>query len=265
MSNPTTSGSPAEPHGNAAGVTPSAPTQSGTAGDATTERDPAYNVAVPNAVIPAFYSGIVARADAARTRAQSAYTIASGVAVGLIGTAILGQLDQQPIWVRILGMGSIVAWALVAATFVYAISVPTQTPPKPHTIVGVDAAVNEIIRLATVEKNSVEKRSSMARRAAIASTLITLAALGGVIFHPPETIPAVVVITSAEVATAQQACPLVTERIQGQVEVSTLNSDFLVVIPNQSLCGGPGDALRIPSASVVAEEANPSGGNFPFP
>jgi hypothetical protein len=253
-----------EPQGTAGGPREQRSIPDGTP-QVTQDPRPAYSAAVPNAVIPAFYSGIVARADAARTRAQSAYTIASAIAVGLIGTAIIGQLDQQPLWVRVLGIGSIVAWAVVAATFVYAICVPAQPPPAAHTIIGEDAAVNEIIRLTTAEKNNVEWRARIARYGAIASTAITLAALGGVVFHPPAMIDAVVVITPAEVAIAQQACPDITERIEAQVEVSTLDSDFLVVIPDGSLCGTPGDALRIPTSSVVAEEAGPSDGAFPFP
>src|SRR5712691_3278069 len=89
-----------------------------------------YNPAVSAAVVPEFYKGVIGWADSARAQALGANGIASAIAVALIGTAVLGKLDLQPTWVRVLGFATVICWVLAAGLFVYATAVPATLPVK---------------------------------------------------------------------------------------------------------------------------------------
>jgi hypothetical protein len=71
-------------------------------------------VAIPtvvrDAVVNAYYPRALAVPDAARSRAQAAYTIASAIAAALVAAGVFGNLDQRPELVQGLGVAALVGW-----------------------------------------------------------------------------------------------------------------------------------------------------------
>src|SRR5437588_326206 len=76
---------------------------------------------VVDATLNAYYPALIASADAARARAQVAYTIASATAAALVAAGVLTNIAAAPFWVRLLGTASLIAWITVAALFMFVV------------------------------------------------------------------------------------------------------------------------------------------------
>jgi hypothetical protein len=238
----------------AASQTPSVEAASQTSSaEATSSTASKFNPTVANALAPAFYTKVVESADAARARAQNAYAVASAVAVALIGSAILGNLDQQPSWVQALGAAAVVAWVVVAGLFVVAIAVGTPKESEPDEVVGADAFVNRIIARAGSELGTIQKRTQRAMIGAAVAVLITVAALGGVVFHPPDLRSGEILVTTAEAHALQHVCPNVTNEISGEIDVASLDSEFVAIEPPASVCAGVSRVLRVDRGAILEE------------
>ncbi|MEA2633806.1 MAG: hypothetical protein QOH92_573 [Chloroflexota bacterium] len=223
-----------------------------------------YNEAVPAAVVPEFYKGVVGWADAARAQALGANGIASAVAVALIGTAVLGKLELQPTWVRALGLAAVICWVVAAGLFVYAVAVPADLPPAGQ-VKGADAFVDAVLKRVKTERDQVRRRARVAILASAVAAVLTVASLGAIVFRPPEIVRGVIVVTDAEASAARVVCPAVTSHITGQIEASSLDGEFLTIRPDTASCGDP-HVLRIPRTTILAEDVQPTEDDwFPIP
>jgi len=278
-----------------------------------------FNPAVAKALAPAFYASVVASADTARARAQSAFAITNAIAVTLVAAAVLGQLADQPAWVRALGAAAVVGWIIVSGLFLHAIvwgwrdqKTPKQkegaaadqedevvgageegavgTTPggtvdpavkedevvgageegavgitpgatvdpavKEDEVVGADAFVSTVIARAAAAQETITRRTIRALVGAAVAALLTIAALGAVLFHAPEVVVGDVVITAPEVTALQGLCPNVTDKIHGEIEVGSIDSEFVEIRPVRASCPGLDSILEIPRASILAEHTD---------
>jgi len=216
-----------------------------------------YNPAVPAAVIPEFYKGVVGWADAARAQALGANGIASGVAVALIGTAVFGKLVLQPSWIRALGFAAVMFWIGAAALFVYATAVPAKLPAAGR-VKGSDAFVKTVLDRVKLERDQVRNRAKFALFASAVAAVLPVASFAAIVFRPPDVVHGDIVVTDSEASAVRVLCPGASTHIAGQIEASSLDSEFLTMRPDTLSCGDPGMILRIPRATILAEDAQPT-------
>jgi len=232
---------------------------------ATGNRGPRYDPSVPAAVVPEFYKGVVGWADAARAQALGANGIASVVAVALIGTAVLGRLELQPSWVRALGLTAVILWIVTAGLFIYAVAVPASLAPAGE-VQGTDAFVAAVLTQVKAERDEVRRRARWAVRTSAMAALLTVGSLAAIVFYPTEIVHGEVVVTGAEAKAAREVCPSASTDIRGQIEASSLNGDFVTIRPDAGVCGDPGEVLRIPRTTILAEDVQPTEDEwFPIP
>jgi MFS family permease len=212
-----------------------------------------YPKDVRTAVVGAYYPRAVAAADAARTRAQSAYAIASAVAAALVAAGILTDIGDRPEWVQILGLAALAAWLVTAVLFMAAVAEPVQLT-LPARLPDADHFIDAVLENVRQERAALEGRLGPAIVGTKIAVLLTVVAFLLVLFVPEEatTTNVSVVLNDKGAASIEALCGTSAITVTGQVDLSTLAEKYVPVTLNAESCGGQSMTVRLPQRYVVA-------------
>jgi hypothetical protein len=214
--------------------------------------------AARDAVIEAYYPTALQAAEAARNRAQSAYTIASAVAAAIVAGGIFGDIGDQPVGVQVLGVVTLAAWLLAAILFIQAITGSVEAPESGEQE-DVDAFVRAAVNNVSSERKTVSDRQGRAYGITLVAIVLTLSLIVTLLVVEPESqsIAATVSVTPAGTDAVKSACPDARSMVHGELDPDTLGSAFVTVMADAGVCGDQSVAVRLPRSSILAVVADP--------
>jgi hypothetical protein len=212
-----------------------------------------YPADVVKAVTDAYYPRAVALADAARSRAQSAYALASALAAGLIGAGLLTSLDNRIVAVKLLGVSAVLTWAWAARGYLEAVAAPVPIPNSGAQPTSV-AFVNAVLVSAKQERDEIDRRQRLANLAAVAAILLTLATFSLALLTGTrvDRRSGVVALSPAGAQAVGAVCGRATATIHGTVDRASIGSEFLDINVDTTDCKNGSANLHLPKADIVA-------------
>jgi hypothetical protein len=209
---------------------------------------PTTDPRVIEAVGKAYYTRAVAAADLARTRAQNGFAVASFLAGGLVGAAVLRGLEAVPIAAPILGACALSAWVLAAALYARALAEPVDllTGEQPDA----DAFVRKALDNAAEERDKVDTRARSAHRVSLAAATVTVAAVAVGVLVPasqPETV--FVLLSTRGMAAISELCGDETNPIRGRLETADLDAQFVTLEPDDPRCDA--GVVHLPTRNIL--------------
>jgi len=210
------------------------------------------NEKVVQAVINAFYPAVLGSADAARTRAQNGYTIASAVAAAIVAAGVSGGFASTVLAVKILGVVALVLWLAAAAGYIYAVA--GRVPSAEGIAIGPDQFTLDVVQKAREAREKVEGRASVAQYLTFAAVVATAAALGlAALFpHKSTTATAHVLLSKSGAADVARLCSTRSDVIEAKVEPEAVGKTAVVVTPVPTACGNHEPTLHLLGKDVVA-------------
>ncbi len=209
-----------------------------------------YNPEVAAALVTAFYSSQVGLPDAARSRVQITFGIASAIGLALIGAGVLAKLPDEVWWVRLLGGAAVFAWAVTAALYVYALTVPVT--PERRTVKGAEAFVDAVVGKIANERDAIDARAQWANAVAIAAGVLTLSTFVAILIGPTNEVRGRIIVTNSETVAIRSVCPKATASVDGQLEKASLAQELVVVRPSETSCGVRDAVLYLPRTTILA-------------
>lgn len=210
------------------------------------------NEKVVQAVINAFYPAVLGSADAARTRAQNGYTIASAVAAAIVAAGVFGDFASAVLAVKILGVVALVLWLAAAAAYIYAVS--GRVPSAEGIAIGADQFTLDVVQKAREAREKVEGRSSVAQALTFAAVIATAGALGTAAFFPHKstTVTAHVLLSRSGVADVSRLCSTRSDIIEAKVEPEAIGKPAVALTPVPTACGSHEPTLHLLGKDVLA-------------
>lgn len=210
---------------------------------------------VRRAVVESYYPRLVAASDAARSRAQGAYAIASGIALALVAAGIFTKVSSAPAVVRWLTVAAVGAWLVAAYMFLRAVG-PHGTRGELTETKNASEFVRYVLNAAKQERDEVDLRVHRAywpTFIAIALTIATVVAVAAV--HAPRR-ASVVALSPAAQQAVQRLCPRAERLVRGRVATSALDSFWVTIRVSARECGHEVE-LRVPRRDVQAVAFQP--------
>lgn len=208
---------------------------------------------VADEVVKAYYPTVVSSGDAARTRAQTAYTIASAVATAIIAAGIFGGIEDQSTGVKVLAVMALVAWLVAAGLFMFAVA-GQVTPPNSGEEPDGSAFVRAVIGNAHAERRAVAERSERAMGASVVAMAITLVAVLATWLTPAKSTKAhgAVALTPRGARQVAALCEQAeTKVVNGSFDPGKLAEPFVVVELDDGSCSGTARTVRLRKATVL--------------
>lgn len=204
---------------------------------------------VRDAVVDAYYPRALAAPDAARARAQSAYTIASAIAAGLIAAGAFADFGSRPGLVQVLGFASLGGWLAAAALFMVAVSSPLKSMACPQE--SADEFVREALRMAAEERQRVDTWQGAARWVAAGAGALTLGTFVSVVAMPvDDDVVVEVSLTEAGRDSLADLCGQPIDGLDGTLALDSLDDEFVVVEAAKDACRDEPVELRLPRDHV---------------
>ncbi len=206
---------------------------------------------VRDAIVAAHYARLMASPDAARTRAQAAYAIASAIAVALIAAGLFGGLDTQTRGVQAAAVAALIAWLVAAALFLHAVSSPFEVDLR--AMQSEDDVVRAALDGIRGERTKIDSWQRKAHLAAGAAALLTVAALVIALgTHGDEDErKAMVVITDVGAARLGVACGDVPSTLVGTVSENSLHEKFVDMTLDPGVCGRASVDVALPRNEIL--------------
>ncbi|HKE98660.1 MAG TPA: hypothetical protein VKG45_07000 [Actinomycetes bacterium] len=213
------------------------------------EPAPRYAAEVRDAIVAAYYQRVTALADAARSRAQSAYATASAFAGSFLAGGLLLARERVGPAVTVLGLAATACWALAAALYVHAVAAPVSRPPTSQP--DADAFVGAVLEQVSSERSAVDRRQRRANLVAVAAILLSLVTVA-VRLAPASwgRDRGEVVLSDEGVRAVQALCPGTGRTVAGEVDLAGPSGEYVTVRPDA--CQGRRVELRIPRDQVHA-------------
>ena len=212
-----------------------------------------YATSVGEAVVSAYYPRLTAAADAARSRAQGAFGIAS--AIGLFGAGLLVNLSTVSVWQRLLGAVALSAWLTASALYIRAVATPisTEATAQPDVKSDVNAFVRAVLTNAAAEREAIDRRQSLATRLAMVAVVLTAVTALSLLLvpRPQEHFEGTVALSTGGIEALAKLCPRRPRTVSGSLDVSSLGSKFLIVKASPGICQEDSVDLRLSSDEVV--------------
>lgn len=211
-----------------------------------------YAKSAVDAIVGAYYPRQVSAVDAARSRAQSAYTVSSALATVLLGAGLLTALGERPLIVRGLGSIAIAAWLGAAGLYLRAVASPV-TPPLRDVKDGAAAFVNAVLKRAEAERREIDARLNIANAGSLFALLVTATAIAvAVYWSPAQTVSGMIVLTRSGAEVIGEVCPQRPGTLTGAVAYESLNTDVLAIEAEEGVCDDVAVLLQVPRSSVAA-------------
>jgi hypothetical protein len=195
-------------------------------------------------VAKAYYPRAVAAADAARTRAQAGYTIASAIAAALVAAGIFGGIEDFEPVVQGLGVLALVGWLLAGFFFVLAVSnrrpdpEESKDPQKLDEHKGALPFIREVMSDAKRERNAVEEHQKRAVVSTAAAMVLTVATIIGVLVDQPADASksATFGLSASGAAAVDAVCDRPVSTLEGSVDPAKLDQDFVPIAIEAGSC-----------------------------
>jgi hypothetical protein len=218
-------------------------------------RPDATNEDARKTVVETYYRRGVEAPDRERARAEKGYTISSAVAGALVAAGVFGDLSSQTNLVKGLGLSALILWIVTALLYVRAVAAPTSQLPRPPRK-GWDGAGEFLQAVSTHVANDVAEIRQRAAAAwlvtllAVATTFAALAA--GVADVPVERTSGTITLTAKGRTAIAPICGP-TQTFSGEIDLATLDDEFIEIQPDPGVCSETDAALvQIPRESVAA-------------
>lgn len=210
---------------------------------------PSYASELQTAVIGAYYARVIASADAARARAQTAYTVAASLSAVLLGAGIVSRFGTVSSAAKVLGAFAVALWALTASLYGRATSRSIDWPIVDT--VTKDQLVALILDRVATEKRTVQSCLARANMAAVVAGTVTVLALVVDSLGESTANETVRLIPSAEGAEAiEEICGEYLGELTGEAVARSLSGDTIVLSPTSTTCQKR-TRLYIPRSSVL--------------
>jgi hypothetical protein len=207
---------------------------------------------VRKTVVDAYYRSAFAAPEAARNRAQAAYTIASAVAAALIAAGAFADFPERPTWEKVFGALSLAVWVLAAFLFMYAVATPYRDPDSGKSVIGAQEFIKHVGANTRAERNLIVERQRRAMWAVVVAALLTGLTTGIGLFSTPTKLrTAIVLLTPKGIRQLGAPCNG-RASIRGVVDTSTIASPVVVIQVKAGMCGPGKGELNVPAAEVAA-------------
>ena len=199
---------------------------------------------VEETVADAYYRKEMEAPTAARGRAQNAYAIAAAVAAAVITAGAFTDLSAEPLGVRLVGIGALLAWLLTAGLFMYAVSTRSIDIPEkelPNSTAFVEAALRHAVK----ERETIDRRQSYAKTVAVVASALTVVAVALALFIPaPDSSREVILrLNHYDRAHLSEICgQKVTTVVTGTVDGGSLDDGTIAFDPDRTECRVSGTA-----------------------
>jgi hypothetical protein len=222
------------------------------------------------AIAEAYYERAAQGADAARERAQTAFTMASAIAAALAAAGIFGNIDRETRTVQILGFLAFAGWLLTALLLLHAAVGEYLAPADDHgpeerdlseggtmkIALGDDEFVATVYSDVVAERNAVYDRLRRALGAAGLAIVLTGAAAGAALLsretEAARTMSGDVELTDQGMKDIGRACPV--ERGKNPIRASlvpaSLKDRFVELELPAGSCDGAETTLELPATDV---------------
>jgi len=201
-------------------------------------------------MVRAYYPGLLSAGQAARGRAQVAFTITSAIATALVAGGAITDISQRSVGVQLLSLACLALWLASAFFFLRAVASPVE--PKHVTATKVEF-VDHAIDNAEHERDEILQRQGRALLLAgfaITSTVVLLSILLLSRASTFDGMEATVSLQRDFVASVQRVCIRSTSEVTGTIESDRLGDDFVEV--RNVTCGRQRVTLHLPSSEVSA-------------
>jgi hypothetical protein len=223
-------------------------------GDPAPEQSKTVDGRVLTAIVNAYYPRVLASAEAARTRAQSAYAIASAIAGALVIALITSKSQTASTAAKVLGIVALAAWLAATMLYIWAVAAPLQSQPAASTE-NADSFVTKALDDVERQRIEVDHLQLAANLTAILAMVLTTAAFSFLFFDTsaadPRS-PGTLVLTPQGLHAVKQVCPGATRTLTGLVDRTTLEGHFVSLSPNRNTCPAELGSLRISREQVIA-------------
>lgn len=208
---------------------------------------------VRNAVISAYYPRALAASDAARSRAQAGYGVASAIAAALVAAGVFGGLAHKPLGTQLVGVAALVSWLAAAGFFLVAVSSPFLDANAQATQQSAEAFVYAALEQASNESKAVDRWQYLARVAAGIAAVLTTAAFALAIFDTPsEEISGIVRLTADGRVAVGVACGVNPHPIEASVSMAALEQDFVPLVLSTMSCKHEGVRVLVPRGDLLS-------------
>jgi MFS family permease len=207
---------------------------------------------VVDEVVKNYYAAAVNSADAARTRAQNGYAIASAIAAAIVAAGLLGGIDDARSSVKVLAVLAFVAWMTVAGLFMYAVAgnvSDLNTGEKPDAASFVRAVIANVREV----RAAINARSGAAQVGVVIASILTVAAVVVALIFPPDSKSnGTILLTPVGAREVAGFCKISPpRRLSGSFEAGDLNHQFVAIELEDEACKGT-STLRVKRSSIVA-------------
>lgn len=198
------------------------------------------------AIATAYYTRAFSMPDLLRSRAQSAYGIATTIAIVLLVGGVLTGIEDRPLWFRIGGLLVSGLWIVATWLFVRAVATPFTDPKEGQGLTG-DEWIRYVPQQSLAEREEVRSRQRLAARAAAVALIATVALVAAAIIPGASaTRPATVLLSKRGLRILSAFCgPTKRGVLNVRVRVRTLNDNFIKVVVPESRCRGRDRELRL--------------------
>jgi hypothetical protein len=218
-----------------------------------------YDESVSKTVVDNYYPRVISAPEAARNRAQAAYTIASAVAAALIAAGLLTSLYRRPTLVKVMGSLALVGWFLAAGAYVWAVAAPARLRLK-ESAQDARSFVHLVLQDAIDERTTIDRRQGFANVIASVAAVLTAAAfISALLSGSPERRlqPGLVITSETGARSVETICGQRLSRLEGRIDLDTLNDQLVAIDVRPGECGGRWITVRIPRADVAGVSLKP--------
>ena len=199
--------------------------------------NPEASSSVIQTMANAYYPQLITQPEAARNRAQAAFSIATAIATALIGLSIFADFGSLRGIVQVLGVLALLTWVASAGLYIRAVAAPALRRGLRESTSIYDFA-NAILSNALAERDTIDLRQQLARFVggiAAVLTFITLAT--AIIVKPQPELWAVDVAISEDARKGlQQLCTSNPATLRGTIEDESLDRSVIAVRLDPGVC-----------------------------
>jgi MFS family permease len=191
---------------------------------------PAVAAPAGQLIASAYYQERLKSAEATRSRAQAAYTIASAVAAAIVAAGVFGDVTGEPLLVQIIGLATFALWLTVACLFMNAVagSVPeVETGEQPD----LGAFARAALKNQRHERETVGKRIEAAYFATIAAMALTLLTVTLALFlsASPQLVSATLSLSPKGALAVTSSCKKDPNTVHGMLNPDKLKAAFVEI------------------------------------
>lgn len=208
-------------------------------------------------IIQAYFPRFLAEPDNARTRAQTAYTIASATAAALVAAGALGDIQSYAWPVEVLGLLAVLGWVWAAYRFMKVTREVTRR--RKETVEAVRDSTpgkwaKDVLARVRADIREIDARLADALWATKAALIFTVLAFAAVLLFPAQpTRDATVALTDEGNAAVGEACSESVTTLSGELQLGSLDDDYVVIeVPAGACQADESVEVRIPPAQVEA-------------